>query len=98
VETARDRAEKIRSDFYLVDFNGPESGGETSLSVGLAIYPFSGLRGDEVLDAADQAMYSAKKSGGNRIQLHPSLGHGLPPVRVKRAPGTQRPLRKPREK
>jgi diguanylate cyclase (GGDEF)-like protein len=69
-EIARERAEHIRHDFYQVEFDGPESAGQTSLSIGIAAYPRSGLRADAMLDAADQAMYAAKRSGGNRIKLH----------------------------
>jgi diguanylate cyclase (GGDEF)-like protein/PAS domain S-box-containing protein len=81
VETASERAEQIRHDFYTVQFDGPETTGMTSLSIGIATYPHSGDRGDQVLDAADQAMYSAKTAGGNRIQLHERLRNGAPPIK-----------------
>ncbi len=68
LEVARERAEMIRGDFRQVDFIGPGARTGTSLSIGIAIYPLSGRRGDEVLDAADQAMYAAKMEGGNRIK------------------------------
>lgn len=81
VEVARERAEKIREDFRRVDFIGPGTAAETSLSIGIAVYPLSGLRGEEVLDAADQAMYAAKMEGGNRIRLQtePVVKPALPP-------------------
>ncbi len=72
MEVARDRAEKIREDFRNLDFIGPGTEAETSLSIGIAAYPLSGTRGEDVLDAADQAMYAAKIDGGNRIKLQDS--------------------------
>jgi diguanylate cyclase (GGDEF)-like protein len=38
-----------------------------SASIGLAIYPADGDTADRLLDAADTALYRAKKAGGNRI-------------------------------
>ncbi len=80
MEVARERAEKIREDFRQVDFIGPGTRGETSLSIGIATYPLAGTRGDEVLDAADQAMYTAKVEGGNRVKLQtlPVKKTGIP--------------------
>lgn len=69
LEVARERAELIREDFRQVNFIGTNLRAETSLSIGIATYPLAGTRGDEVLDAADQAMYAAKVEGGNRIKL-----------------------------
>ena len=80
IEIARDRAEKIREDFCRVEFIGPDTRGITSLSIGIAAYPVSGQRGEEVLDAADQAMYAAKLEGGNRIKMqnNPVQKTGIP--------------------
>ena len=44
MEVARDRAEKIREDFHRVNFIGPGTEWETSLSIGIAAYPISGTR------------------------------------------------------
>lgn len=42
------------------------------LSVGVAIYPDSGSRIEELLEVADAAMYQAKRSGRNRYRVHRS--------------------------
>jgi diguanylate cyclase (GGDEF)-like protein len=68
-EIARGRAEEIRRDFQKAELFGPGTAGKASLSIGIASYPAAGRRGDEVLDAADQAMYAAKIAGGNRIKI-----------------------------
>ena len=66
---ARGRAEEIRKDFEEKEIFGPGTAGRTSLSIGIAAYPTAGSTGEDVLDAADQAMYAAKMSGGNRIKV-----------------------------
>lgn len=40
---------------------------DVGASIGAALYPSNGLREDEILNAADNAMYQAKRSGKNRI-------------------------------
>ncbi len=39
------------------------------ISIGVAEYTADGMEPDELLDAADQAMYLAKNNGGHRVQL-----------------------------
>ncbi|NOH13870.1 MAG: diguanylate cyclase [Chloroflexi bacterium] len=39
----------------------------TTLSIGVAAFPQDGETGDQLLDAADKAMYRAKAKGGNRV-------------------------------
>lgn len=43
--------------------------GRISASFGLAVYPQQGASGDALLRAADQAMYRAKASGRDRIEM-----------------------------
>lgn len=45
----------------------------TTISVGVAAFPRSGATPQEVLKAADEALYRAKESGRNRVQVAPSL-------------------------
>jgi len=40
-----------------------------SASIGVAMFPGAGLNGGDVLQAADEAMYQAKRAGGGRIFL-----------------------------
>ncbi len=70
LEVAFERGEQIRADFLAEELFGPGTAGQTSLSIGLAYYPAHGLRGEDVLDAADQAMYRAKSRGGNCVLVH----------------------------
>jgi len=42
---------------------------KTSASIGIAIFPAVGLNADDVLQAADDAMYQAKGAGGGRVFL-----------------------------
>lgn len=67
---AFERAEQIRADFLAEELFGQGTAGQTSLSIGVAAYPFNGHLGEDVLDAADQAMYRAKSQGGNRTNIH----------------------------
>lgn len=48
---------------------------EPSASVGVALFPDVSLTADELLGAADDAMYQAKRAGGARVFLRD--GHGL---------------------
>lgn len=72
LEVALARAEEIRRDFHALELFGPGTAGRASLSVGLAAYPSHGRLGEDVLDAADQAMYRAKSQGGNCVLMHES--------------------------
>lgn len=59
-------AERIRAnaeDLSLLE------GVTMTASVGVATFPRDGIGGQELLDAADRAMYRAKYAGGNRVGL-----------------------------
>ena len=60
-------AEKIR--LGVADLNPvvPESDLRPSLSIGVVAYPGDGRTSDELLIAADAAMYRSKRSGKNRV-------------------------------
>jgi diguanylate cyclase (GGDEF)-like protein len=60
-------AEKIRIDVseLVVDANGQRI--TTSLSIGVVTYPEDGKTADELMIAADAAMYSSKRMGKNRV-------------------------------
>ncbi|MGD0018915.1 MAG: GGDEF domain-containing protein [Candidatus Limnocylindrales bacterium] len=66
-------AEKIRqvAREMIVDVGGQKI--RTSLSIGLVSFPDDGQTADELMIAADQAMYSSKRLGKNRV-----VGYGSP--------------------
>ncbi len=43
--------------------------GKLSVSIGIATFPFDGHTAEEILKAADQAVYASKKNGRNRITV-----------------------------
>jgi diguanylate cyclase (GGDEF)-like protein len=60
-------AEKIRLGVseLLVDAGGQQI--TTSMSIGVVVYPDDGQTADELMIAADEAMYSSKRLGKNRV-------------------------------
>ncbi|MGE5592814.1 MAG: GGDEF domain-containing protein [Betaproteobacteria bacterium] len=68
--------ERARYAVSETGFSGPN--GQTlriTISAGIAVFPDDGEDALVLLDKADRAMYAAKGSGGNRVQLYrPSLG------------------------
>jgi diguanylate cyclase (GGDEF)-like protein len=60
-------AEKIRqmASELVVEVNGSQI--TTSLSIGVVSYPDDGHTADELMIAADEAMYSSKRLGKNRV-------------------------------
>lgn len=77
-------AEKIRlvASEMLVEADGQQI--STSLSIGVVSYPEDGHTADELMIAADEAMYSSKRLGKNRVvgyaepsELAPPVGEGL---------------------
>ena len=64
-------AEKIRGGAEEVGMamSGPES--VTSVSIGLVSHPEDGLSAEELITAADRAMYQAKRLGKNQISGNP---------------------------
>ena len=61
------RIEYIRGLFEnrLLEFEGKEM--SSTVSAGVAGFPINGETYEELLDAADQGMYLAKKKGGNQV-------------------------------
>lgn len=52
-------------------------------SIGIALYPDHGMHENALLSRADEAMYVAKRSGGNQSFLHPGdpgERHGSSPL------------------
>jgi diguanylate cyclase (GGDEF)-like protein/PAS domain S-box-containing protein len=67
-EAARERAELVRRDFadLRIAFGGTEIA--ATLSIGVSSYPGHGKTADELIRAADLALYEAKQSGRNRVR------------------------------
>jgi len=54
--------DSVRAPFEL-----PEGEARVTASVGIATFPDDGVEAKEILSAADEAMYTAKKTGKNRF-------------------------------
>src|SRR6187397_230486 len=60
-------AEKIRLGVHSMVVDLPAGSPQPSLSIGVVSYPGDGHTSDELLIAADAAMYHSKRSGKNRV-------------------------------
>lgn len=67
--SAMERAEKLRASFAAVTVPFGEFRLQTSLSIGIAIYPGHGKSADLLIQCADRAMYRAKHEGRNRVAV-----------------------------
>ncbi|MDQ2934503.1 MAG: GGDEF domain-containing protein [Chloroflexota bacterium] len=72
-------AEKIRSGAEELGILIGSEGIETSVSIGLVSHPEDGMSVDELMIAADRAMYQAKSLGKNQISGYPRPRR-LPPL------------------
>ncbi|MBE0682811.1 MAG: diguanylate cyclase [Anaerolineales bacterium] len=70
VEGALKRANQWRRAFQMLqkNFNGQEL--QVTLSIGIASYPSHGLSGQDILEAADGALYASKARGKNCVTVH----------------------------
>lgn len=62
-DVANEVAERIRARVEAQEF----AGRKITLSIGIAEFPTDGETADEVISSADEALYSAKRSGRNRV-------------------------------
>jgi len=70
-------AEKLRRAIEQLEFQQPEL--QVTASFGIATYPLDALEADGLLRMADRALYTAKASGRNRVELvHSSDAEGQP--------------------
>ncbi|MFN8412734.1 MAG: diguanylate cyclase [Anaerolineales bacterium] len=69
MEGALKRAQQWRRAFQMLhqSFNGQEL--QATLSIGIASYPQHGLTGQEVMEAADKALYVSKRKGKNQVSF-----------------------------
>ena len=69
-ESAQQRAEKLRTE--IKNLNTPHFGqlvGSTTVSMGVALFPKHGSSAEELIAAADAALYLAKASGRDRVVM-----------------------------
>ena len=65
-------AEKIRHAIESFEYPRETSqpGGDLTISGGVASYPFDGRTTSELIGAADESLYRAKRAGRNRVAIH----------------------------
>jgi diguanylate cyclase (GGDEF)-like protein len=74
------RAEEIREGVKLLRLeHGQRPLGEVTLSAGAALFPDHGRTLENLFQAADAALYQAKKAGRDRIVVADPLGLVIPP-------------------
>jgi two-component system cell cycle response regulator len=61
-------AEKLRSSMRDEEFDGQGPEVRVTVSVGVSAYPLDGLTAEDLLRAADEAMYRAKRAGRDRVE------------------------------
>jgi diguanylate cyclase (GGDEF)-like protein/PAS domain S-box-containing protein len=68
LEQGKQMAQRVRQAMADLDIH-PEGGGSFSItaSIGVAAYPQHGTTVEELIRAADQALYTAKQKGRNRV-------------------------------
>jgi diguanylate cyclase (GGDEF)-like protein len=72
LEVTKKRAEQIREGVkYLNIQHHGQALGAITLSLGVASFPEHGLSGEAVIQAADAALYRAKKSGRDTVRIAP---------------------------
>jgi len=75
-------AEKIRGEAEEMGYRLEAEGAATSVSIGLVSHPEDGGTADELVRAADRAMYNAKSLGKNQISGYPRPPRLAGPVAV----------------
>ena len=73
-EAARAVAEKLRR--RIADHSFPGVARPVTVSIGVADFPEQGSTRDELVRAADEALYAAKQAGRNRVTLWSEMGKG----------------------
>lgn len=74
LETAKTRAEIIRNSVghKHVHYKS-KSLGSISISIGISVFPLDGIVPDDLINAADKALFFAKKSGRNKIIVYQDI-------------------------
>jgi diguanylate cyclase (GGDEF)-like protein len=70
VEVARERAESVVKEVQLLALSHRgRTLGRVTISIGVSVFPEQGSTAEELLHAADQALYRAKREGRDRVIL-----------------------------
>lgn len=76
MEVIRQRAEFLLDNVKTLPvYHHGQSLGTVTVTLGVAIYPDDGASGEEVLHAADRALYYAKSSGKNQLGIWQDIPH-----------------------
>ncbi len=79
ISVAREVAERLRT--VIENFSFPHSelvaGGRVTVSVGIACYPLQAKNAADLVRLADEAMYKAKRTTKNRVEVYSSVLEGL---------------------
>jgi diguanylate cyclase (GGDEF)-like protein len=76
-ESAVAKANELRERLRLLAFPDGGAGVQITASFGVASFPLDGIESQGLLQAADAALYAAKKGGRNRVV---AAGEAAPPV------------------
>ena len=68
--TAIERAQHLHRDIQQMNIPYGRFNLSATISMGIALYPEHGTTRDELLRAADQALYDAKRAGRNRVSVY----------------------------
>jgi diguanylate cyclase (GGDEF)-like protein len=79
---ARRLAERIRQEVANQVFESGKGTFQTTLSLGVAVYPDDGGKKQDIISCADKALYIAKHGGRNRTVCHGEGTRGEPSLRV----------------
>jgi diguanylate cyclase (GGDEF)-like protein/PAS domain S-box-containing protein len=89
-ENAVERAEQLRTAIAAAPVSYGASAIKVTASFGVATFPHDGRTGDELIAAADRALYAAKSTGRNRVNKH-SESFGVSPELSKEYRSTDQP-------
>ncbi|MCL9684224.1 diguanylate cyclase [Legionella maioricensis] len=74
VEVALRRAESIRQAVTMLHIKyGAQEVGPITISIGVSTYPSDGKSPEELIEAADKALYYVKKNGKNKVALYSEI-------------------------
>ncbi len=74
IESAKEIAERLRFNIEKMSFQGQKEEAYLTVSIGLAAFPDSGTSAEDLITAADHALYVAKQRGRNQVVSEKSHG------------------------